>query len=386
MIRNDCSKTMETLLGEGFTRKYAEDYLGLAAKEYGNPAFDKEYVEWAHAGGFLAENASAYRLTEEAAGHYLTDYDYAKVWPLNNWTRIWINDKLTLKQMLADTRYDALMPRYFFYCINGKLLKLHDAPNPGKAADEAEFLTVLKEKREFACKPCNGATSQGFFRLTYEAGEIRVNGETLPESRLEQFIREHSNYLFTEYIRPNRFFARYSEHIHTLRIVVLNTNGDNPGIVGGYLRIPHKESGEANYILLSQSEDDQYNLILDVDFTTGRFGSGKKVFIDRVEDAEYHPDTHVKMEGTIDHMEDLREMVLGISRRFCTLEWMGFDIGIAENGFQCMEINSHPGIKYMQVYKPLMDDERVRDFMAGKLDAIGRMNKEQLAIRNSIPR
>ena len=46
-----------------------------------------------------------------------------------------------------------------------------------------------------------------------------------------------------------------------------------------------------------------------------------------------------------------------ISKRFFNVELMGFDIGITQNGIKIMEINTHPGIKYMQVYEPLLENE-----------------------------
>ena len=380
------SEDLNALLSEGFTRKYAEEYLNQAKREFSNSVFDKEYIKWCHQRGFLAESASVYDINEENIHEYLSDYNLSKLWPINNWTRIWINDKLTLKYMLSNTRYDSFMPRYYYYSSDEGLRKLLDAPDQNKKADADDFLKTLIEKGEFACKPCNGSTSLGFIRLSYENGGIYANGEMIEKRKLEHFIDLHRNYLFTEYIRPNDQFAKYSNHIHTLRVVVLNTEGFNPEIIGGYLRIPHKESGEANYIILDDKNIDQYNIMLDIDFTTGQFGNGKKVYCFKKEDISFHPDTEEKLEGKIEDIKTLRETILGISCRFNMLEWIGFDIGVTDNGFKCMEINSHSGIKYMQIYHPLLINPRIREFFEKKLQRIHSLSKEEIMKRNSIPR
>lgn len=33
---------------------------------------------------------------------------------------------------------------------------------------------------------------------------------------------------------------------------------------------------------------------------------------------------------------------------------MGFDIGVTDKGFKYMEINSHPEIDYLQMYRPFL--------------------------------
>ena len=76
----------------------------------------------------MAESVAAYGLRENKIADYLSDYDYYRIWPLNSWNRIWINDKLTLKYMLADTEYSDFMPKYYYYMTPKGLKKLLDAP------------------------------------------------------------------------------------------------------------------------------------------------------------------------------------------------------------------------------------------------------------------
>lgn len=84
--------TVEQMMKDGFTIKMANFYHELMKKERNSGLWSDEFIDWAHNNGFLAESAVAYNLTEENKDDYLSDYDYLKIWPLNSWERIWIND------------------------------------------------------------------------------------------------------------------------------------------------------------------------------------------------------------------------------------------------------------------------------------------------------
>ena len=78
---------LDDLLKDGFSLKYANFYLRIVEKENNNKLFDKEYTQWAHSKGFLASWAGYYGLTEQNYKDYLSDYDFYRVWPLNDWTK-----------------------------------------------------------------------------------------------------------------------------------------------------------------------------------------------------------------------------------------------------------------------------------------------------------
>ena len=352
---------------EGWTEKMRRWYMDTIKKESDEKCFDKEYMEWAHQRGFYAESACSYQLNTQNIGEYLSDHDYLKVWPLNGWTRIWVNDKLTLKYILANTEFDQLMPRYYYYSTPSGLKSLVD--NPYSEATDQNFLRLLSEIGDFACKPCNGTTAIGFVRLSFKDGQYYMNSEPVQDSEVLRFVHSHPNYVFTEYLRPSKHFARYSPLIHTLRLVTLNYGG-KPKLIGGYLRLPCHYTGEANYTIPDGTNTNGFNVFVDINTMTGEYGNAKKTFINRVEPCEVHPDSGEKISGIIDNFEELKRTVLSVADRFNTLDWLGFDIGITENGFKCMEINTHPGIKYMQIFKPLLKDETLKAFFYAKLQEI----------------
>ena len=375
---------IEDLLKDGFSKKFADYYLNGVTNDNKGGCFDSAYVDWAHSHGFLAESACSYGLDNSNVNEYLSDYDYYKIWPLNGWTRIWVNDKLTLKMMLAGTEFGDIMPKYYYYSTPSGLRSLID--NPYQDGKVEEFLHILSKVKEFACKPCNGTTAIGFVKMSYENGVYFINEKEVSKKEVVEFVASHPNYIYTEYIHPSEQFSLYSDQIHTLRIVTLNDKGNNPKIIGGYLRLPNKNNGEANYTVLDGTDINKYNLFVEMNVINGKFGNAKKTFVNRVESITQHPDTNEVISGVIPNYDNLKQMILGIAQRFNTLEWLGFDIGVTNNGFKCMEINTHPGIKYMQIFRSLYTDEITRDYFLRKVNEIDLLGDNAKLKRNIIVR
>ena len=82
----------------------------------------------------------------------------------------------------------------------------------------------------------------------------------------------------------------------------------------------------------------KFNLFVELNAEKGEYGNAKKTFINRIESVERHPDTNEIIEGAIPNYDNLKQTILGIAQRFNTLDWLGFDIGVTNNGFKCMEI------------------------------------------------
>ena len=376
---------MDNMLSDGYTKKFARYYLMLLEQEENCGLFNKEYMKWAHSHGFLAENALSYQLTEANYKNYLSDYDYYRIWPLNSWARIWINDKLTLRYMLEDEKFRKFMPEYYFYTSTDGLRKLIDTPNEGQ--DYCAFFELLKKKKRFACKPCNGSGAQGFFKISFDGKQYYLNKKLRTKEGIVEFIDEHPNYLFTEYLYPNDYFQKISPQIHTLRLVVLNETGCKPMLVrGGYLRFATEAHGEANHLNSAEECLAQYDLVTEVDVDTGEFGNARAVFKNRIDDVEIHPDTGRPLCGKIPEWEQVKRCVYDISKRLFYEEYMGFDIGITDKGIKIMEINSHPGIKYMQIYRPFLKDPELKRYFHKKISVIDKLSKEEKKIRENIPR
>lgn len=374
----------EALYRKGFAQRMVRDYVESLRREDESDLFDPAYRAWAHERGFLAESACAYHLSDENIGQYLSDYDYFRVWPLNSWQRVWINDKLTLKYMLSGTKYDRFLPKYYYYSKPGALMPLVDS---AMGTGREDFLSMLREAGDFACKPCNGECSQGFHKLSGTDDGYLIDNRPADADDVMRFVDEHDNYVFTEFFHPGGGMEKISNVIHTLRVLVVNVDGAHPVLASAYLRFATgvgEDDSQANYRVPDAAGICSFNL--DFDLETGAFGNGRLVYGDEVVDSACHPDTGAKGEGVIGCWPELKEMIEGISLRLGPVEYMGFDVCVTDNGPRLIEINSHSGSKYLQLYHPFLADEFLSGYFSDKLAAIDALSPDEIARRNAMAR
>lgn len=376
-------KTIEELMTEGFTIKMATYYSDCMKKERETEIWDSEYVDWAHSKGFFAESASAYDLSEKNIENYLSDYDYYRMWPLNSWERIWINDKLTLKYMLSGTNLDQYIPKYYFYYdIQRGLIPLID--NKIDKVSMKSFYELLKKERNIACKPSNGYGSKGFFKLSYQDGYY-INDKAVNQNDIEEFVNKHKNYIYTEYLFPEKKMAEISPLIHTLRILVVNDIISGPKIIGGYLRFANNTTGSVNYTgKLTYKKEFDYNT--EVDWETGFFHSGEAVYSNIVENMPIHPISKILAEGKIKGWDQVLEVVKKFSYKYNLCEYLGFDLCISTEGIKIMEINSHSGIKHIQVIKPLLKEGFSKKYFEDNIKRINGLSEEEKTLRAKLVR
>ena len=79
-------------------------------------------------------------------------------------------------------------------------------------------------------------------------------------------------------------------------------------------------------------------------------------------------------------------MVIGITEYLGLCEYMGFDICFTNKGVKIMEINSHSGIKHLQMRKPLLEEEWCRTYFAKRIEVLDRLTSEEIAKRNQLMR
>jgi len=375
------STNIEDLLKDGFTIKMANFYYELMQKEWEYGLWSSDYIEWSHSNGFLAESASAYNLNENNINDYLSDYDYYKIWPLNSWERIWINDKLTLKYMLEGTEMEKYMPYYYYY-IDKECGLISLCNNYKKENTVEDFKDLLKEIGIFACKPCNGSGSLGFFKLSFENNKYYINDSEVFEDEIDKFINTHTNYIVTEYILPCDKLSVISPIIHTIRLLVINDDFHNPKICGGYMRFANKVTGIVNHIVYNDT--DMFDYDVELDLLSGYMKNGKKVFLNRIEKCPNHPDSKVHVDGKIDCWDEIVSFVKEFSKKYCLCQYLGFDLCVSNKGIKVMEINSHSGIKHIQLSKPLLKDSFTKEYFIKKIRMIDNMDSEQLLQRHNL--
>ena len=373
---------MMQLLNDGSSRRMAEEYLEMLEAENKSDMFDPAYRNWAHKNGFLAESACAYGLTSENIDEYLSDYDYTRLWPLNSWQRIWINDKLTLYAMLLETDLQQYLPEYYFYSTEKGWLPLAGS---NKTPTAEGLVKILREKGEIAAKPCNGTLACGFHKIEYSSGKFMIDNKKIDEKTLIDKLDSMKNYVFTEFIKPSSQFAQINARIHTIRIIVLNETGIHPELVAGYVRFAvggNAENFKPNYEPPTRADIFSYNA--NIDLETGHISNGKIVYASKVIDSPCHPTSKTPVDFVVNDWPEIVDLVKRISMKFSACEYLGFDIGVTDKGPRIMEINSNSGIKYIQLFKPLMADRKTALYFKTHLAEIDELSPQQKKQRNAV--
>mgnify|MGYP004473890573 CR=1 FL=1 len=391
--------TMDALLKAGFAKKMAVQYLNnLERERQSNKSaqfIDPDLLEWAHANGFYGETAVALQLNEENIGDYLSDYDYCRVWPLNDWERFWINDKLTFAYMFAGTAFEKYIPESYYYVDSHRVLPLINS-HMDNSLDG--FIALLKEKGEFACKPCNGGWGMGFNKLAYLDGKFYIGNAETDESAVRSFVMENRNYLYTEFFHPAEQWASINPVIHTLRILMLNEDGINPQTVASYFRfavsddsgITKNDDSKSNFNLPRKPGLRLFNVPFNpVNGTYGASTGKHSILLSYNEgrkDMDIHPDSGTFVDGVIDGWPDIEQMLKDMAIRLAPVEWLGYDLCFTDKGPKLMEINSHSGCTYLQMFTPYRKHPVLADYFERRLSQIDAFSAGQIAVRNGIPR
>ena len=339
-------------------RGYSDYYIFFLRREwknaFKNTGLPKEEVEWAKKRGFFPWHIRQYGLTEENYRGIISDKDYYYLHPLNNQYKKWIDDKLTMKYVLAP--FDRFLPRYYYHLMKGRdVMRLMDCPE-GYEGSAEDIVRLLEEKKLLAAKKATGVYGIGFYKLAFEDGKYFANEKEYGREDLLAFLAGLDDYIVTEFVEMHPDLKKINPtSVNTVRVVVLNEHGNDPEFAYTFMRIGTKRSGSVDNVA-------QGGMVVRVDMDTGRY-YGAESLSNHVYHAEKtHPDTGEPLEGTLPNWEIVKQGILDIARYCPQLKWIGYDIAITQDGFSIIEINSHPGL-----HKAHEFSEEVQSFLFREL-------------------
>ena len=170
-----------------------------------------------------------------------------------------------------------------------------------------------------------------------------LDGAPVDVGDISAFVGTHPDYLYTECIEPDRGLEKIQGKIHPLCVVAINETGSDPEIVGGYMRFPVDRLGTVNYVRGGAPDD--YAYYMEVDFDTGFLSRPTAVFDNHAECMPIHPDTGYDLANgfQIEGWDEVVAAVKEVSSYIVGNEFVGFDIGVTDDGPKLKEINSLPG-------------------------------------------
>ena len=305
---------------------------------------------WAYQRGFFGRRINEYGLTDSNYKDYENDFHYYQLHPLNEYAK-WIDDKLTFRYVLQS--FSEYLPKYYFELRDGKVLKLMDCPVEF-SSDRLSVVSLLEREKQLAVKPLADTGGRGFYKLATSGGNYLVNDQLMNAIELKRFLVSLNRYLVTEYLASHENIRKiWNEAPNTLRIMAVHNEGEDPVIVGAYIRFGTSSTGTVDNINAG-------GIACGIDISNGRLYNPKRHEKNAWIDTPVHMDTKVKMEGDIPHWDMVIKKLVEICHYVPQLRYMSFDVIITAKEFRIIEINSHGDIYTMQIYYPLLQNKHVK--------------------------
>jgi len=369
-------KLLEKVRALGMDYKWAGMFVKkLRDDEAAFPVMDGEKKRWALERGFYPGRTELYGLTEENWRDYVPDYPYFMLHPMNNHFLKWL-DKTTLKYVLNSGGCESVMPEYYVYVENeqcgGRFTYLMDCPED-IPKDEDFLMNLLKRKKILAMKPNSGTSGGlGFIKLEEREDGLYENNRPIGTARFEEIRDTMRNYIITEYCRQhNELAAVWPESECTLRVIMskdppqdryAKTTWSN---VVCFARFGTSLGGGASNLSAG-------GVGVGIDFETGKYEDFCLRYRRFTPDGKWrmnrHPDTGVQWAGAeAPNWGRVREQIEKVCQHMSSLDYMGLDIIITEEGMKLCEINSHPALDYAQVISgPALRRPKVKAFFEQK--------------------
>ena len=356
----------------GMDYKWAKMFVKKLADDEKAFPTSKETAAWALKRGFYPGRVELYGLNEENYKNFVPDYNYFMLHPMNNHFLKWL-DKTTLKYVLNSNGCESVMPEYYVYVENdGSFTYLMDAPKHIEK-NESFLFELLKHKGILAMKPNSGTSGGlGFIKLEIKNGNLYENNKPISMSRFAEIQSSMRNYIITEYAYQHKDLAKvWADSECTLRVIMAKNPKQD-------LYAPSTWSCAISYARFGTSVNGGASNLssggvgVGFDFETGKYNDFciryKRFCPDEIWRFEQHPDTKVKWKtAKLPNWDYVRAQIDGICQHLSSLDYLGLDIIITDQGMKLCEINSHPAMDYEQIMcGPTLAKEPLRCFFEHK--------------------
>ena len=355
---------MEYRWSRMFVKKLADDEKAFPVS--------KEEAEFALKHGFYPGRVALYGLNAENWQDYLPDFHYFMLHPMNNHFLKWL-DKTTLKYVLNSNGCESTMPEYYLYVENDdSYTYLMDAPSH-IAKDGDYIMNLLRWKGVLAMKPNSGTSGGfGFIKLELREGALFENNKQIDMTRFEEIKGNMRNYIVTEYAHQHHELAKiWPDSECTLRVIMVKNPKQDIytkatwSCAVSYARFGTSLNGGASNLSsggIGIGFDFETGLYNDFAIRYKRFCPDGNTFLD------HHPDTNVYWQGqSLPNWPVVKEMIGKVCDHISSLDYLGLDIIITEDGMKLCEINSHPAMDYEQIMcGPMLKKDTIKAFFANK--------------------
>lgn len=341
-----------SILGFNFWRKAVMDIIKSRDASFADKV-------WCLRHGFTVSQLNVYGREELKANFkdYLSSKQYYQLHPINGMFSLWIDDKITVKHMLAP--FSEHTPKYYFDIENGEAIRLPECPDTVKNDGYEGILELLRAEGILALKQVLGRFGIGFYRLEYIQGRYYITGKESTAKEIMDLLKSLNYYLVTEFVVNHETIRQiYPGSTNTIRLLIGKYNGEYV-LLRAFMRFGNSSS---------HGVDNSYagGLKAIIDEETGQVlfavQTDAKGYATRISE---HPDTGASFDILIPRWDEVVGKCMDICRSLPELRYLGFDVVITQDGFKIIEINSLSGLVAAQLKAPLLQDEKTRKVYEG---------------------
>lgn len=334
---------------------------------------------WLWRRGFRVRSDIIYTLTEQTYLQYLTDFERSvRTKQINGGWAVVLDNKLLFHWMLST--FEEHRPTVYGLLDGGRFHPV-DALAPAddggttasespatdvtvddrSAADAAGRVTdLLREEGRLVLKWVKGGGGNNVLLCEWDDGPV-VNGDRCSTAEFGRRVESLGEYIACEFVEQSPFGARlFSETPNTFRIITMYDDERGEAFVPiAIYRIGSERSRPVDNF-------SKGGLNAEIDVETGELGEAAQLPESTgVHWHDRHPNSGASIAGeTVPGWEAIREKLLAVAAAFPQTPYVGWDVVPTddEGGFQIIEANSYPGMKSLQVHRPLLADDRVERF------------------------
>lgn len=334
---------------------------------------------WLWRRGFRTRSDVLYDLTDRTYLRYLTDFErYVRTKQINGGWAITLDNKLIFHWMLGS--FEEHRPAVYGLITNERFHPVDSLspasdggpvapaePPTGVAVDgrsavdaAARVTELLREEGRLVLKWVKGGGGNNVLVCEWDGGPV-VNGDRLSPDAFGRKVQSLEEYIVCEFVEQSAFGDRlFPETSNTFRVITMyDEERGEPFAPIAIYRIGSERSRPVDNF-------SRGGLNAEIDVETGELGEAAQIpEPTRVQWHDRHPDSGAAIAGeTVPGWEAIREKLLRIAAAFPQTPYVGWDVVPTDEdgGFEIIEANSYPGMKAMQVHRPLLADERAERF------------------------
>lgn len=315
----------------------------FAPNHFNVPLWRRLYL--AFAGGFVPDQDVLYDLRHRPKSAYLSEFDWYRSRFINDPFNPMLNNKVVCAEVLKDY---AQVPETLFVKNKGRFMRYSDRKN---LSNVQGAIDTVAEAGSVFMKPIGAGKGKGVHRLDYTDGKFLVDESLVSQTDLEVMLRKHDGWFFCRCINQHPGLAKiYDKTSNTIRLITMrDPESGQFKVFFAVLRL-----GTVKTIPIDNGSVG--GLVSKIDLETGELSEARSLWSLSVHPV--HPNSQAPIQGErIPQWEALKDKMIKLAEQFPYLQFVAWDILLAEDGPYIIEANTSSGVNIIQVWGPQRQDE-----------------------------